>query len=192
MSEERKISLSFGPVGLGGWAFLLLGILFLYFRAGAQFGTPTFDYTQLQHLTLATGVARWLFLAFFVAFAVKTPLFPLHTWLPDAHTEAPTAGSLALAAVVIKVGGYGLIRFNVGLFPEASTYFRTFVMVLAVIGIVYGAVCALIQVDLKRLVAYSSVSHMGFVALGIFGPWMLQMMLSFSSNIFIQLPALVK
>jgi NADH-quinone oxidoreductase subunit M len=153
---------------MAGSAFLLLGILFLYFKAGSQFGTPTFDYTQLQHLALSTGVARWLFLAFFVAFAVKTPLFPLHTWLPDAHTEAPTAGSLALAAVVIKVGGYGLIRFNLGLFPEASSYFRTFVMVLAVIGIIYGAVCALIQVDLKRLVAYSSVSHMGFVALGVF------------------------
>src|SRR5438105_5717683 len=153
---------------MAGSAFLLLGILFLYFRAGAQFGTPTFDYTQLQHLTLATGVARWLFLAFFVAFAVKTPLVPLHTWLPDAHTEAPTAGSLALASVVIKVGGYGLIRFNLGLFPEASDHFRTLVLVLAVIGIIYGAVVALIQTDIKRLVAYSSVSHMGFVTLGVF------------------------
>jgi NADH-quinone oxidoreductase subunit M len=168
--SERRVyaAVKFFLYTMAGSAFLLLGILFLYFRAGAQFGVPTFDYRVLQHLTLPVGVGRWLFLAFFVAFAVKTPLFPLHTWLPDAHTEAPTAGSLALAAVVIKVGGYGLIRFNLGLFPEASSFFRTFVMVLAVIGIIYGAICALIQVDLKRLVAYSSVSHMGFVALGIF------------------------
>jgi NADH-quinone oxidoreductase subunit M len=103
-----------------------------------------------------------------VAFAVKVPLFPLHTWLPDAHTEAPTAGSLILAAVLLKIGAYGLIRFNLALFPEASAFFREFVFVLAVIGIVYGAIVALIQRDLKRLVAYSSVSHLGFVVLGIF------------------------
>ncbi len=168
--SERRIyaAVKFFLYTMAGSAFLLLGILFLYFKAGAQFGHPSFDYTVLRTLSLPAGTARWLFLAFFVAFAVKTPLVPLHTWLPDAHTEAPTAGSLALAAVVIKVGAYGLIRFNLGLFPGASTYFRTFVMVLAVIGIVYGAVVALIQTDIKRLVAYSSVSHMGFVALGIF------------------------
>jgi len=168
--SDRRIyaAVKFFLYTMAGSAFLLLGILFLYFKAGAQFGVPTFDYTLLQHLSLPVSTARWLFLAFFVAFAVKTPLFPLHTWLPDAHTEAPTAGSLDLAAVVIKVGAYGLIRFNLGLFPEASNFFRTFVMVLAVIGIIYGAVVALIQVDLKRLVAYSSVSHMGFVVLGIF------------------------
>jgi NADH-quinone oxidoreductase subunit M len=168
--SERRVyaAVKFFLYTMAGSAFLLLGILFLYFKAGGQFGSPTFDFTQLQHLSLPVATARWLFLAFFVAFAVKTPLFPLHTWLPDAHTEAPTAGSLALASVVIKVGAYGLIRFNLGLFPEASSFFRTFVMVLAVIGIVYGAVCALIQVDLKRLVAYSSVSQMGFVVLGIF------------------------
>jgi NADH-quinone oxidoreductase subunit M len=168
--SERRIyaAVKFFLYTMAGSAFLLLGILFLYFQSGSQFGTSTFDYTQLQHLSLPVASARWLFLAFFVAFAVKTPLFPLHTWLPDAHTEAPTAGSLDLAAVVIKVGAYGLIRFNLGLFPEASSFFRTLVMVLAVIGIIYGAVVALIQVDLKRLVAYSSVSHMGFVVLGIF------------------------
>ena len=103
-----------------------------------------------------------------MAFAVKVPVFPLHTWLPDAHTEAPTAGSVLLAGVLLKVGAYGLIRFNLALFPEASKYFATFVSILAVIGIVYGAVCALIQTDIKRLVAYSSVSHLGFVVLGIF------------------------
>jgi NADH-quinone oxidoreductase subunit M len=96
------------------------------------------------------------------------PLFPLHTWLPDAHTEAPTAGSVILAGVLLKIGAYGLVRFNLTLFPEASSYFRTLILVLAVIGIVYGAVVALIQVDLKRLVAYSSVSHLGFVVLGTF------------------------
>jgi NADH-quinone oxidoreductase subunit M len=168
--SERRIhaAIKFFLYTMAGSAFLLLGILFLYFLSGSQLGRATFDYRSLQHLTIATTTARWLFLAFFVAFAVKTPLVPLHTWLPEAHTEAPTAGSLALAAVVIKVGAYGLIRFNLGLFPEASGYFRTLVLVLAVIGIVYGATVALIQSDLKRLVAYSSVSHMGFVVLGIF------------------------
>src|SRR6266705_1212021 len=168
--SERRIhaAIKFFLYTMAGSAFLLLGILFLYFLSGSQLGQATFDYRQLQHLTLATSTARWLFLAFFVAFAVKTPLVPLHTWLPEAHTEAPTAGSLALAAVVIKVGAYGLIRFNLGLFPIASSYFRTMVMILAVIGIIYGAVMALIQSDLKRLVAYSSVSHMGFVVLGVF------------------------
>jgi NADH-quinone oxidoreductase subunit M len=112
--------------------------------------------------------ARWLFLALLVAFAVKVPLFPLHTWLPDAHTEAPTAGSVLLAGVLLKVGTYGIIRFNLSLFPEASRYFADLVSILAVIGIIYGAVAALIQSDIKRLVAYSSVSHLGFVVLGIF------------------------
>jgi NADH-quinone oxidoreductase subunit M len=103
-----------------------------------------------------------------VAFAVKVPVFPLHTWLPDAHTEAPTAGSVLLAGVLLKVGAYGLIRFNLALFPEASRYFATLVSILAVIGIIYGAVVALIQTDVKKLVAYSSVSHLGFVVLGLF------------------------
>ena len=153
---------------MAGSAFLLVAILFLYFASSSQLGHPTFLYTDLQRLALPLGTARWLFLGFFVAFAVKTPLFPLHTWLPDAHTEAPTAGSLDLAAVVIKVGAYGFIRFNLGLFPEAANHFRTLLLVLAVIGILYGAVVAITQTDLKRLVAYSSVSHMGFVVLGIF------------------------
>ena len=153
---------------MGGSAFLLVAILFLYFAATPQVGHPTFDFTELQHLSLPAVTTRWLFLGFFVAFAVKVPLFPLHTWLPDAHTEAPTAGSLILAAILLKIGAYGLIRFNLGLFPQASDYFRVFVSVLALIGIVYGAVVALIQTDVKRLVAYSSVSHLGFVVLGTF------------------------
>jgi NADH-quinone oxidoreductase subunit M len=168
--SERRVyaAVKFFLFTMAGSAFLLVSILFLYFRAGSDLGGVTFDYTQLQHLVLPVNTARWLFLGFLVAFAVKVPLFPLHTWLPDAHTEAPTAGSLILAAVLLKIGAYGLIRFNLGLFPEASQFFRTFVMVLAVIGIVYGAAVALIQTDVKRLVAYSSVSHLGFVVLGTF------------------------
>ena len=168
--SERRVyaAVKFFLFTMAGSAFLLVSILVLYFRAGSDLAHTTFDYTQLQHLVLPVNTARWLFMGFFVAFAVKVPLFPLHTWLPDAHTEAPTAGSLILAAVLLKIGAYGLIRFNLGLFPEASHYFRTFVMVLAVIGIVYGAAVALIQTDVKRLVAYSSVSHLGFVVLGTF------------------------
>ena len=153
---------------MAGSALLLVAILFLYARSGTVLGDPTFDLRQLAGLGLPAVTARFLFLAFFLAFAVKVPLFPLHTWLPDAHTEAPTAGSVILAGVLLKIGAYGLIRFNLFLFPDASAYFRTLVSVLAVIGIVYGAVVALIQTDLKRLVAYSSVSHLGFVVLGIF------------------------
>ncbi|HEY3208577.1 MAG TPA: NADH-quinone oxidoreductase subunit M [Actinomycetota bacterium] len=168
--SERRVyaAVKFFLFTMAGSAFLLVSILFLYFRAGSDLGHTTFDFTQLQHLVLPVDTARWLFLGFFVAFAVKVPLFPLHTWLPDAHTEAPTAGSLILAAVLLKIGAYGLIRFNLGLFPEASQFFRTFVMVLAAIGIIYGAAVALIQTDVKRLVAYSSVSHLGFVVLGTF------------------------
>jgi NADH-quinone oxidoreductase subunit M len=168
--SERRVyaAVKFFLFTMAGSAFLLVAILFLYFRAGSQLGQPTFDVTQMQNLSLAATTGRWLFLAFFLAFAVKVPLFPLHTWLPDAHTEAPTAGSVILAAVLLKVGAYGLIRFNLGLFPEASKYFADFVSVLALIGITYGAVVALIQTDVKRLVAYSSVSHLGFVVLGTF------------------------
>ncbi|MFN2589489.1 MAG: NADH-quinone oxidoreductase subunit M [Actinomycetota bacterium] len=167
---ERRVyaAIKFFLYTMAGSAFLLAAILFLYFQAGSQLGQTTFDFEQLQQMQLPVATARWLFLGFFIAFAVKVPLFPLHTWLPDAHTEAPTAGSVILAAVLLKVGAYGLIRFNLVLFPEASAYFRLFVIVLAIIGIVYGAAVALIQTDLKRLVAYSSVSHLGFVVLGIF------------------------
>jgi NADH-quinone oxidoreductase subunit M len=168
--SERRVyaAIKFFLFTMAGSAFLLVAILFLYFKSGSQLRNPTFDFTQLQRLSLSVPAARWLFLGFFVAFAVKVPLFPLHTWLPDAHTEAPTAGSLILAAVLLKIGAYGLIRFNLGLFPQASDSFRVFVSVLALIGIVYGAVVALIQTDVKRLVAYSSVSHLGFVVLGTF------------------------
>lgn len=169
---ERRIyaAVKFFLYTMAGSAFLLLGILFLFGQASRTLGHGTFDLRELMDVAngLPAVTARWLFLAFFVAFAVKVPVFPLHTWLPDAHTEAPTAGSVLLAGVLLKVGAYGLIRFNLALFPESARYFATFVSILAVIGIIYGAVCALIQTDIKRLVAYSSVSHLGFVVLGIF------------------------
>jgi NADH-quinone oxidoreductase subunit M len=114
------------------------------------------------------SAARWLFLAFAVAFAVKVPLFPLHTWLPDAHTEAPTAGSVILAGVLLKLGTYGLLRFGLYLFPDAASFFAPALITLGVVGIVYGAICAAMQKDLKRLVAYSSVAHLGFIVLGTF------------------------
>jgi NADH-quinone oxidoreductase subunit M len=169
---ERRVyaAVKFFLYTMAGSAFLLVATLILYSQSVHFLGHGTFDLRQLTVVAglMSTGATRWLFLAFFVAFAVKVPLFPLHTWLPDAHTEAPTAGSVLLAGVLLKVGTYGLIRFNLALFPGASKYFAVFVSVLAVIGIIYGAVCALIQTDIKRLVAYSSVSHLGFVVLGIF------------------------
>ena len=159
---QRRIyaAVKFFLFTMAGSAFLLVAILFLYAQ---QDGPRLFGYGAMMDAAADVPVttARWLFLAFFVAFAVKVPLVPLHTWLPDAHTEAPTAGSVLLAALLLKVGTYGLIRFNLMLFPEASRYFATFVGVIAVIGIVYGAVNALVQTDIKRLVAYSSVSHLG-------------------------------
>jgi len=168
--SERRIyaAVKFFLFTMAGSAFLFVAILFLYFRSASLPGGSTFAFRALQGLALSPTAGRWLFLAFFVAFAVKVPLFPLHTWLPDAHTEAPTAGSVILAAILLKIGAYGLIRFNLALFPEASRQFAGFIEVLALIGIVYGAIVALIQADVKRLVAYSSVSHLGLVVLGTF------------------------
>ena len=157
-----------------GSLLMLVGIIALYFIHQKATGIGTFDYTILSE-TLRTGVMQiapraefWLFLAFAVAFCIKVPLWPLHTWLPDAHTEAPTAGSVILAGVLLKMGTYGLLRFNFGLFPNASRQFAPIMITLAVIGIIYGALVAMVQPDVKRLVAYSSVSHMGFVVLGLF------------------------
>ena len=153
-----------------GSALMLVGIVSLaVLHQKAVGGNLTFDLIEIaRNPGLTIGEGRWLFVAFAVAFAVKVPLFPLHTWLPDAHTEAPTAGSVILAAVMLKLGTYGFIRFGVYLFPEASDWAAPVMMTLGVIGIIYGAIAATMQKDLKRLVAYSSVAHLGFIVLGIF------------------------
>jgi NADH-quinone oxidoreductase subunit M len=148
--------------------FMLAGILWLYAKTGS------FDFVTIQSAIRNGGVAGfsgaapWLFLGFFIAFAVKVPLFPFHTWLPDAHVEAPTAGSVLLAGVLLKMGTYGMLRFNLGLFPQQSRDNAGWIAVLALIGIVYGALVAMVQPNLKKLIAYSSISHLGFVVLGIF------------------------
>ncbi len=147
---------------------MLLAILGLFFIHHQHTGVYTFDYTQLLGTPLGPPTSPWLMLGFFVAFAVKLPMVPLHTWLPDAHTEAPTAGSVILAGLLLKTGAYGLLRFVVPLFPEEAWMFAPAAMALGVVGILYGAVLAFAQTDLKRLVAYTSVSHMGFVLLGVF------------------------
>ncbi len=147
---------------------MLLAILGLYFIHGSQSGTYTYDYFQLLGTTFSAGTGRLLMLGFFAAFAVKLPVVPFHTWLPDAHSQAPTAGSLILAGLLLKTGAYGLIRFVLPLFPVAAAEFAPWAMLLGVIGILYGALLAFAQTDLKRLVAYTSVSHMGFVILGVF------------------------
>jgi NADH-quinone oxidoreductase subunit M len=148
-----------------GSLLMLVAIIALYFIYG------TFDYLAILKAgsgVLSSRAEFWLFLAFAFAFCIKVPLFPLHTWLPDAHTEAPTAGSVILAGVLLKMGTYGLLRFNLGMFPTMSRQFAWLMITLAIIGIIYGALVAMVQPDVKRLVAYSSVSHMGFVVLGLF------------------------
>jgi NADH-quinone oxidoreductase subunit M len=147
---------------------MLIAILALYFAHHQATGIYTFEYADLLGSSLSPSRAMWIMLGFFVAFAVKLPMFPLHTWLPDAHTEAPTAGSIVLAGLLLKTGAYGMLRFVVPLFPEAARSASPVILALAVIGILYGAILAFAQTDLKRLVAYTSVSHLGFVLLGIF------------------------
>jgi len=152
-----------------GSAFMLVGIIATVLLARDSVGYITFDLTVLAEAgDFATSTGRWLFFAFAIAFAVKVPVFPLHTWLPDAHTQAPTAGSVILAGVLLKLGTYGLLRFGLYLFPEAAVWSRPLFLTLGVIGILYGAVVATMQKDLKRLVAYSSVAHLGFIVLGTF------------------------
>jgi NADH-quinone oxidoreductase subunit M len=167
--HERRVyaAIKFVLFTMVGSALMLVGIIYLYNITG------TFDFQGvLNHLVsfsaLSPKAERWLFLAFFLAFAIKVPIFPFHTWLPDAHVEAPTAGSVILAGVLLKMGTYGMLRFCLPLFPVASQEFAPVICVLAIIGIIYGALVAMVQPDLKKLVAYSSVAHLGFCVLGIF------------------------
>jgi NADH-quinone oxidoreductase subunit M len=151
-----------------GSIFMLVALLYVYFQHAAQTGTLTFDLAQLTQTQLTATEQWWLFLGLFVGFAVKVPLFPLHTWLPDAHTQAPTAGSLILAGLLLKTGVYGLMRIAMPMLPLGASQFSGLAIGLAVFGIFYGAIAAFPQRDFKRLVAYSSISHMGFVILGLF------------------------
>ena len=154
---------------MAGGVLMLVGIIALYFLSGSRPGGEyTFNLLKLIGLDLPFQTQAWLFLAFAVAFAIKVPMFPFHTWLPDAHVEAPTAGSVILAGVLLKMGTYGFLRFALPLFPDATRYFTPLFSWLAIVGILCGALVAMIQPDLKKLVAYSSVSHLGFVVLGIF------------------------
>jgi len=167
---ERRVyaAVKFFLYTLLGGLLMLAGIVVLGFQARSALGQFTFDYTQISRIALSHDIQNWLFVAFFAAFAIKVPLFPLHTWLPDAHTEAPTAGSIVLAGVLLKLGGFGFLRYSLPLFPATARAAVPYVVALALIGIVYGAIVCAMQRDLKRLIAYSSISHLGFVVLGIF------------------------
>lgn len=162
-SNRLYAAIKFFLYTLAGSVLLLVAILALYFNGG-----HTFDIVQLSQGTYPASLQFWLFLAFFAAFAVKVPMFPFHTWLPDAHVEAPTAGSVILASVLLKMGAYGFLRFSLPMLPEASQAFTPLMVTLSIVAIIYGAYMALAQPDLKKLIAYSSVSHMGFVTLGLF------------------------
>jgi NADH-quinone oxidoreductase subunit M len=151
-----------------GSLLMLVAILVLYFYHGGLTDHYTFDILALQQIHIPLGYQTWLFLAFGLSFAIKVPMFPFHTWLPDAHVEAPTGGSVILAGVLLKMGAYGFLRFCLPLFPNAVSQFTPWILALGVIGVIYGALVAMVQPDLKKLVAYSSVSHLGFVMLGIF------------------------
>ncbi len=147
---------------LFGSVFMLIAIIFIYLKAG------TTDIQELLKFDIDAKYQYWLWLGFFTSFAVKTPMWPVHTWLPDAHVEAPTSGSVILAAILLKMAGYGFIRFSIGFFPVASHYFAPLIFTLSIIGIIYTSLVALMQKDMKKLIAYSSVAHMGFVTIGIF------------------------
>ncbi|MBI4365121.1 MAG: NADH-quinone oxidoreductase subunit M [Candidatus Latescibacteria bacterium] len=153
---------------VAGSLLMLVAILYLYFAHHGATGMYTFDLLELYDTPLMRGAQLWLFGAFAIAFAIKVPMFPFHTWLPDAHAEAPTAGSVILAGVLLKMGVYGFVRFAMPLFPEAAFAYTPWIIGLSLIGIVYGALVAMVQQDVKKLVAYSSVSHLGFVMLGLF------------------------
>jgi len=161
-------ALKFVLYTMSGSLLMLVAIIYLATRNFEVTQTLTFDLLKIYNLSLPLEEQIWLFLAFAFSFAIKVPLFPLHTWLPDAHVEAPTAGSVILAGILLKMGTYGFLRFAIPLFPEATLAAAPFVTALAVVGIIYGAMVAMVQADLKKLVAYSSVSHLGFVMLGLF------------------------
>jgi NADH-quinone oxidoreductase subunit M len=167
-SNRLYSAIKFFLYTLVGSVVMLLGILAVYFHHAEVTGIYSFDVTQFHQLDMPADLQWWVFLAFFLGFAVKVPMFPFHTWLPDAHTDAPTAGSVILAAVLLKMGTYGFIRVSLPILPEATVAFVPWVVGLSIIGIVYGALVAMAQSDWKRLVAYSSVSHMGMVMLGLF------------------------
>jgi NADH-quinone oxidoreductase subunit M len=169
--HERRVyaSIKFFLYTMVGSMLMLIAIIGLAYLYQRDTGVLTFDLRVLQDWSeLTTTAGRWLFMAFALSFAVKVPLFPFHTWLPDAHVEAPTAGSVILAGVLLKMGTYGFLRFAFTLFPEATMYFQWPFLTLATIGVIYGAVVAVVQKDLKKLIAYSSVAHLGFVVLGSF------------------------
>ena len=151
-----------------GSLLMLVAILYVAYLHNAQHGSITFDLLRWYTLEIPVNAQMWLFAAFALSFAIKVPLFPFHTWLPDAHVEAPTGGSVILAGVLLKMGTYGFLRFALPLFPDAAQAAAPLIMALSVVGIVYGALVALVQPDMKKLVAYSSVSHLGFVMLGLF------------------------
>jgi NADH-quinone oxidoreductase subunit M len=161
--RKMYAGLKFFLYTLAGSVLMLLGIIALYYQGG-----HTFEIVRLMGRHFPPEFQYWTFLAFFIAFAIKVPMFPFHTWLPDAHVEAPTAGSVILAGVLLKMGTYGFLRFNLPMFPDATMHFTPVILILSVVAIIYGALVAMIQKDLKKLIAYSSVSHMGFVTLGIF------------------------
>lgn len=166
---ERRIysAVKFFLYTLGGSFLMLAGIIYIYVKGFHQWGFYSFELFNFYQITLSSGEEFLLFLAFFVAFAIKVPIFPFHTWLPDAHTEAPTEGSVMLASVLLKMGTYGLIRFTLPLFPNAFHNVAPYIGILAIVSIIYGALVAMVQPDFKRLIAFSSVSHMGYVILGM-------------------------
>jgi NADH-quinone oxidoreductase subunit M len=168
-SDRRLYSaIKFFLYTLVGSVVMLLGILALYFHNHTVTGVYTFDVTVFHQLAIPFNLQWWIFLAFFLGFAIKVPMFPFHTWLPDAHTDAPTAGSVILAGILLKMGTYGFLRFSLPILPEASRAFVPMMAVLSIVGVIYGALVAMAQHDWKRLVAYSSVSHLALVMLGMF------------------------
>jgi NADH-quinone oxidoreductase subunit M len=167
-SNRRYAAYKFFIFTQAGGLLMLLSILAMYFINGSATGTYTFDYFILKNTTLSLSAGRWIMLGYLAAFVIKLPVVPFHSWLPDAHSEAPTAGSLILAGLLLKTGAYGIIRFVITMFPQNAAEISQWAMLFGVIGIIYGAMLAFAQTDLKRFIAYTSVSHMGFILLGVF------------------------